>query len=500
MAGRPGRSPSTFPVSTGGRASALVGAPEERSAPGRSAVGADVDALLLVTFGGPEGPEDVVPFLRNVTRGRGVPEERIAEVAEHYQRLGGRSPINDQSRELLAALRAELAPLPVYWGNRNWHPYLRDALAEMRADGVRRAACFVPSVFATYSGCRQYRENLADALAEPPAGGHRGGVSDGDIDGASEGGRPGLGRPELDGGPELVKLRVFFDHPGFVGPMVDRVAAAVDALPSGRRGGAHLVFVAHSVPHWQAVESGPAGGAYERQLTAASELVARGLAERRGQDHPWSIAYCSRSGSPRMPWLEPDVGARLAALAADGVETVVIVPIGFVSDHMEVIQDLDREALARAEKLGLTAVRAGTVGSDPRFVRMIAELVEERRDPDAPRRALSALGPFPDVCPTDCCSSPATEDRRPAVAGTSEDALGRGRFRRGADETAAPGGPAVPAGPGATGGAGGPGRARGPGPDGGGRRLDDGRGARRAGILDEDPPAIRPARPDRHPT
>ncbi|MDT3442048.1 MULTISPECIES: ferrochelatase [unclassified Pseudofrankia] len=484
----------------------MAGTPDESSAPGTAAVGVDVDALLLVTFGGPEGPEDVVPFLRNVTRGREVPEERIAEVAEHYQRLGGRSPINDQSRELLAALRAELAPLPVYWGNRNWRPYLRDALAEMRADGVRRAACFVPSVFATYSGCRQYREDLAGALAEPPAGGHRVSVSvsvsdgDGDGDGDSDGGDAGLASLEPDRGLELVKLRVFFDHPGFVGPMVDRVAAAVDALPAGRRGGAHLVFVAHSVPRWQAVESGPAGGAYERQLTAASELVVRGLAERCGQEHPWSIAYCSRSGSPRVPWLEPDVGARLAALAADGVGTVVIVPVGFVSDHMEVIQDLDREALARAEKLGLTAVRAGTVGADPRFVRMIAELVEERRDPGAPRRALSAFGPFPDVCPTDCCSSPAAEDRRPAVAGTSEDALGRGRFRRGAGKTAVPGGTAVPAGLGAIGGAGRPGRARGPGTDGGRRHLDDGRGARRAGILDEDPPAIRPARPDRHAT
>jgi ferrochelatase len=412
----------------------------------RQTSGVDLDALLLVTFGGPEGPADVVPFLRNVTRGRGVPEERLAEVAEHYQRLGGRSPINDQSRELLAALRAELAPLPVYWGNRNWRPYLRDALAEMRADGVRRAACFIPSVFTTYSGCRQYRENLADALTELSADGQRAGHD-----------------AEADGGLELVKLRVFFDHPGFVDPMVDRVAAAVDALPAGRRDGAHLVFVAHSVPCWQAIESGPTGGAYERQLRASSEIVARGLAERRGQEHPWDVAYCSRSGSPRVPWLEPDVGARLVELAADGVRAVVIVPIGFVSDHMEVIQDLDRVALDQAEELGLTAVRAGTVGSDPRFVQMIFELVEERRNPGVPRRALSALGPLPDVCPTGCCSSPAAEDHRPAAAGTSDDALGRGRFRRGAGEAAALGE---------------------------GRYPGDGRGARRAGILDKGPPAV----------
>ncbi|WP_007517513.1 MULTISPECIES: ferrochelatase [Pseudofrankia] len=382
----------------------------------RQTSGVDQDALLLVTFGGPEGPADVVPFLRNVTRGRGVPEERLAEVAEHYQSLGGRSPINDQSRELLAALRAELAPLPVYWGNRNWRPYLRDALAEMRADGVRRAACFIPSVFATYSGCRQYRENLADALTEVSAGGQCAG-DNGEADGS-----------EADGGLELIKLRVFFDHPGFVGPMVDRVAAAVDALPAGRRDGAHLVFVAHSVPRWQAIESGPTGGAYERQLRASSEIVARGLAERRGQEHPWDVAYCSRSGSPRVPWLEPDVGTRLAELAADGVRTVVIVPIGFVSDHMEVIQDLDRVALDQAKKLGLTAVRAGTVGSDPRFVQMIVELLRERRDPGVPRRALSALGPSPDVCPTECCSSASAQDRRPAAAGTSDDARGTGRY------------------------------------------------------------------------
>ncbi|MBL7512854.1 ferrochelatase [Frankia nepalensis] len=435
-AARVARRPGRGPVERGER-TAGAGRPGE----------AEIDAVLLVTFGGPDEPADVLPFLRNVTRGRGVPEERIAQVAEHYHQLGGRSPINDQSRELLAALRDELAPLPVYWGNRNWRPYLRDALAEMRADGVRLAACFIPSVFSTYSGCRQYRENLAEALDELGAAG--------------------------EPAPAFVKLRVFFNHPGFLEPMADRVQAALETLPADRRDGAHLVFVAHSVPRWQAVESGPAGGAYERQLLAASRTVARLLAERRGREQPWDVAYCSRSGSPRVPWLEPDVGDCLERLAAEGAESVVIVPIGFVSDHMEVIQDLDREALARAGKLGLTAARAGTVGADPRFVQMIVELVEERRDPSRPRRALGELGSFPDVCPLDCCGSPATEDRRPAMAGLPEDALGRGRYRRGAAER---GGPATAGGPG---------------------HSEDGRRVWRTGILDEELPDARPGRPDR---
>jgi ferrochelatase len=366
-----------------------------------------VDALLLLTFGGPDGPDDVLPFLRNVTRGRGVPEERIARVAEHYHRIGGRSPINDQSRALLAALRAELAPLPVYWGNRNWAPYVADTLAAMRADGVRRAAVFVPSVFATYSACRQYREDLADGLVALPAD-----------------------------GLELLKLRVFYDHPGYLAPMADRVVAAIEALGDAERDDAHLVFVAHSVPARQATQSGPDGGAYPAQLTATSREIARRVADRRGREHAHSVAYCSRSGPPQVPWLTPDVGDHLAELAGGGVRTAVLVPVGFVSDHMEVIQDLDRDALARAATAGITAVRAATVGTDPRFVRMVAELLAERlagRDPGSGAAAVG-LAPFPLVCPTDCCAPAARGARRPAAGGTPADAAGLGGTRRPPDD------------------------------------------------------------------
>jgi ferrochelatase len=352
----------------------------------------EVDALLLVSFGGPEGPDDVLPFLRNVTRGRDVPAARIAAVAEQYRRFGGRSPINDQNRALLAALRAEVAPLPVYWGNRNWRPYLTEAVAAMRADGVRTAACFVTSAFSSYSGCRQYREDLAEALAA--AG-------------------PGV--------PELIKLRPYFDHPGFVVPMVDRCRAALDELPAGLRDGAHLVFVAHSVPLAQARASGTDGGAYPRQLDAVAWLIADRIAAHTGVRHPWDVTYCSRSGPPAVPWLEPDVSDRLAALAAGGATAVVIVPLGFVSDHLEVVNDLDVVAVGRARDLGLAVARAGTVGSDHRFVRMVRDLVEERRHPRSPRPALTAVGPAPDVCPLLCCAPPV---RRPAAAGTPQDAVG----------------------------------------------------------------------------
>lgn len=348
------------------------------------------DALLLVSFGGPEGPDDVVPFLENVTRGRGIPRERLEEVGAHYRLFGGVSPINAQNRALLDALRVELAEagvdLPVYWGNRNWDPYLTDALAAMRDDGVRRALAFVTSAYSSYSGCRQYRENLAAA------------------------------RAEVEGAPEVDKVRHYFDHPGFVEPFVDATVAALAGLPDAVQPGARLVFTTHSIPVAAAESSGPDGGAYLAQHRAVAGLVAARVAEATGVDRPWDLVFQSRSGPPTQPWLEPDISDHLEELVAQGVPGVVVVPIGFVSDHMEVVYDLDTVAAADAERLGLPFARAATPGVDPRFVAMVRELVQERLDDVAPaaRRALSTLGPWRDVCAAACCPNP--RGARPAVA------------------------------------------------------------------------------------
>ncbi|MFN8167304.1 MAG: ferrochelatase [Candidatus Nanopelagicales bacterium] len=351
----------------------------------------EYDALLLVSFGGPEGPDDVVPFLENVTRGRGIPRERLVEVGAHYQHFGGVSPINEQNRELLAALRTDLAgaglDLPVYWGNRNWAPMLADALREMRADGVRRAACLMTSAYASYSGCRQYRENLADAVAEVE--------SDGQVP-----------------APQLDKLRHYFDHPGFVAPMVDAVLRSVAELGVAAP---RLVFTTHSIPLSGAGSSGPAGGAYVTQHRAVAGLVAADVARRTTIDPAWDLVYQSRSGPPEVPWLEPDVSDHLAVLAEQGCPGVVLVPIGFVSDHMEVVWDLDTVALRDAAELGIPAARAATVGTDPRFVAMVRELVLERVGLEVPR-ALSPLGPSYDVCPVGCCPNP--RGPRPALCGS----------------------------------------------------------------------------------
>jgi ferrochelatase len=349
------------------------------------------DALLLVSFGGPEGPDDVVPFLENVTRGRGIPRERLVEVGAHYAAFGGVSPINAQNEALLAALRSDLVgagvDLPVYWGNRNWTPYLVEALRTMRDDGVTRALCFITSAFATYSGCRQYRENLADAIATVEADG-------------------------LGPAPALDKLRHYFDHPGFVEPMVDSVldAAARLGVASPR-----LVFTTHSVPVSSADTSGPVGGAYVAQHRAVASLVAERVSRRTDVDPEWDLVYQSRSGGPGMPWLEPDISDHLSALPERDVRGVVIVPIGFVSDHMEVVWDLDTVALDHARSIGLAATRAATVGTDPRFVAMVRELVLERVGTVAPV-ALSPLGPSYDVCPAGCCPNP--RGPRPAACGS----------------------------------------------------------------------------------
>ena len=323
-----------------------------------------------MSFGGPEGPADVVPFLENVTRGRNVPRERLHEVAHHYERFGGVSPINGQNRSLIEALGAELKAhgltLPVYFGNRNWHPFLIDTLKQMRADGVRRALMFVTSAYSSYSGCRQYREDVQRA-------------------------QQALGQ----GAPQIDKLRVFYNHPGFVEPNAANLRGAIDALPAARRAAARVFFTAHSVPLAMARCS-----AYEVQLREAARLVAQAAGVAPEQ---WSLAYQSRSGPPHVPWLEPDILNEMDRMAGEGVKDVVVLPLGFISDHMEVMFDLDVEARDRAKALGLHLSRVPTVGTDPRFIAMIRELIAERLDEDLERRALGALGPSHDVCAVSCC-------------------------------------------------------------------------------------------------
>ncbi|MGB8652466.1 MAG: ferrochelatase [Mycobacteriales bacterium] len=323
-----------------------------------------VDSVLLVSFGGPEGPDDVLPFLGNVTRGRGIPPERLEEVARHYLEVfGGVSPINEQCRALQAALQGALPELPVYWGNRNWHPFLSEALQRMADDGRRHAVAVVTSAFPSYSGCRQYREDIA--------------------------------RAAVPGGPVVTKLRHYYCEEGFLAPMRRSVAAASRGLRAPR-----LVFTAHSIPLVMADTSGPSGGAYVEALRTAAGRIAG--------ERPWDLVFQSRSGPPQVPWLEPDVGDHLEALRGQGVDEVVVVPVGFTSDHVEVVYDLDVQARSRAEQLGLTMRRAATVGTDPAFVGMLADLVRERA---AASEELADHGCVAthDRCPAGCCPPP----RRP---------------------------------------------------------------------------------------
>ncbi len=344
------------------------------------------DALLLVSFGGPERPDDVLPFLEQVTRGRGIPRERLEAVGAHYHLFGGRSPINDLNRTLLAGIRADLGAhgidLPVYWGNRNWDPFLADTVAEMAADGVTRAACFTTSAYSSYSSCRQYRENLAAASVE--------------------------------GGPRLEKLRLYHHHPGFLEPVVDGVVAAVEG-----RGDPRLVFVTHSIPVSMNDGSGPQGGAYLAQHRAAAAYVADRVAGVTGRRLAHDLVFCSRSGPPQVPWLEPDVNDHLEKLAGDGVRSVVLVPIGFVSDHMEVVYDLDTEALATSQRLGLDAVRVATPGTDARFVAMVRELLVERaaveRGESVERVTVGSDSSCWDRCAAGCCPNP--RGPQPALSG-----------------------------------------------------------------------------------
>ncbi|MCR1781521.1 ferrochelatase [Nocardioides carbamazepini] len=350
------------------------------------------DALLLVSFGGPERPEDVVPFLENVTRGRGIPRERLEAVGEHYFLFGGRSPINDQNKALIAAVEKDLADhgldLPVYWGNRNWAPYLADTVARMAADGVRRALCLVTSAYSSWSSCRQYLVNLEEASAAVPEG---------------------LVAPRLD------KIRAYYNHPGFVTANVEGVLGALADLPDELRDQARLVFVTHSIPMTMSDSSGPPrdraeGGAYVAQHRDVAAVVAAEVAAVTGIDRPHELVYCSRSGAPHVPWLEPDVNDRLEELAAEGTGAVVLIPVGFVSDHMEVVYDLDTEALATAARLGLAARRASSAGTHPAFVSAVRELVLERaaaeRGADTARPALGGRRPSHDSCPLDCCLGP----------------------------------------------------------------------------------------------
>jgi ferrochelatase len=350
------------------------------------------DALLLVSFGGPEKPDDVVPFLRNVTAGRDIPDARLEEVGEHYFEFGGRSPINDQNRDLVDAIKADLwangIELPVYWGNRNWDPFLTEAIEEMRADGVTRAAALLTSAYSSYSGCRQYRENLADAVETVP------------------------------GAPRIDRLRQYFNHPGFIEPMVDATLTALAELSEDARHGGHLVFVTHSIPVAMNDSSGPRGGAYVAQhRLMAAEIVER-VREETGHRYPSALVYCSRSGPPQVPWLEPDVNDHLRSLREKNVPGVVVIPIGFVSDHMEVIYDLDTEAKATAEEIGLPFARAATAGVDPRFVAMVRDLLLERgavERGEAPERAAVGSDATWDVCAAGCCANP--RGPRPALCG-----------------------------------------------------------------------------------
>jgi len=313
----------------------------------------DFDALLLVSFGGPEGMEDVIPFLQNVLRGRNVPRERMLQVAHHYEMFGGVSPINQQNRNLIAALRKELDAhgprLPIYWGNRNWHPFLPDTLAHMAQDGIKNALAFVTSAYSSYSSCRQYRQNIIDAQAKagPTA-------------------------------PRVEKLRVFYNHPLFIEANVQQIRAALSQFED-----VNLVFTAHSIPESMAVNCD-----YAAQLAEAGGLIAGAL-----EMKTWQLVYQSRSGSPSQPWLGPDVTDHLRTLHREGVRNVVVAPIGFVSDHMEVVYDLDVEARKVADELGMKMVRAATAGTHPAFVRMIRELVMERIDDTVPEN----------ICAPDCC-------------------------------------------------------------------------------------------------
>jgi len=346
------------------------------------------DAILVVSFGGPEKKEDVIPFLENVLRGKNVPHERMLEVAEHYYHFGGASPINEQNRALIESLKKELAEhgstLPIYWGNRNWHPYLTEALTEMKNAGVKKAVAFFTSVFSCYSGCRQYRENIIAAREEvgPDA-------------------------------PEVAKLRMPYNHPGFIAAQSTVVREALQEIPQEVRGEAVILFSAHSIPISMAENS-----RYELQLREAARLICEDLGHAN-----WELVFQSRSGPPQQPWLEPDICDRIEQLHSEQqTPAVVIVPLGFISDHMEVMFDLDVEAVDTCKELGIHCARAKSVSTQPRFISMIRELIEERVSGAPERVALGQYGPSHDVCPVDCCLYPRPQGRPGAPPTAARDA------------------------------------------------------------------------------
>ena len=331
------------------------------------------DALIVISFGGPEGMNDVIPFLENVLRGRNVPRERLLAVAKHYELFGGVSPINAHNRKLIASLEQEFAVhgphIPIYFGNRNWHPLLPDTFRQMEVDGIKRALAFVTSAYSSYSSCRQYLENIASAREVV-----------------------GTGAPELD------KIRPFYNHPEFIRANVEQIETALGVFPKPLCEFVHLVFSAHSIP-----ESMAANCDYEKQLQETARLVFQELASRDTAPRAYSLAYQSRSGAPSQPWLGPDICDHLKALKAGGVNNVLVAPIGFVSDHMEVIYDLDHEAKELAGQLGMNLNRAATAGSHPAFVQMIRELVLECMDQTREKRYLGTRGLRAEYCEPGCC-------------------------------------------------------------------------------------------------
>ncbi|MCA9064090.1 MAG: ferrochelatase [Planctomycetaceae bacterium] len=338
------------------------------------------DAILVVSFGGPEKPDDVIPFLENVLRGKPVPKERMLEVAEHYYHFGGVSPINQQCRDLIDALRDELQrseiSLPVYWGNRNWDPYLKDVVRQMSDDGIRRAIAYVTSGFSCYSGCRQYRENITDALQQ---------IQPSDL--------------------RVEKLRVFYNHPDFIEVWSQNLQQSIRDIESQTGTGDWcLAFTAHSIPLSMATTSD-----YEQQLQESCRLLTERL---QIPDDRWQLVYQSRSGRPQDPWLEPDILDHIRLRHSEGVRGLIIAPIGFLSDHMEVLYDLDDEARLLCESLQMPLTRAATPGNSPQFVQMLRKLIQERIS-NAPRECTGRFGPNHDTCPPDCCPAP----MRPAGAG-----------------------------------------------------------------------------------